>query len=239
MSFRELAEITHFHLFTMPVVFMILIHVMYLTSVSHTLKAVVTWAGFGGVILDLLIFKVTPKGLPAFCTAISVVSMVIFLPVLGAIADYTKALELNPAHDLTLIGRAAARVETADYDGAIEDYTRLLEVTNNSPRIYLWRGKVRWMKANFEEAVVDLTEAIRLAPDIQDAYWYRADSRRMLKDYPGAIADYTKAIELNPTNPEFYRNRAKAYRALKKSAFAAADEKKAAELQKPPRGSLL
>ena len=54
MSFRELAEITHFHLFTMPVVFMILIHVMYLTSASHVMKSVVTWAGFGGVILDLL-----------------------------------------------------------------------------------------------------------------------------------------------------------------------------------------
>jgi hypothetical protein len=38
----------------MPVVFMILIHVMYLTGASHTLKAVVTWGGFGGVILDLL-----------------------------------------------------------------------------------------------------------------------------------------------------------------------------------------
>ena len=45
--------------------------------------------GEDGVILDLFIFKVTPKGLPAFCTAVSVISMVIFLPVLGAIADYT------------------------------------------------------------------------------------------------------------------------------------------------------
>jgi hypothetical protein len=54
MSFRELAEITHFHLFTMPVVFMILIHVMFLTSASHGLKTTVTWAGLGGVILDLL-----------------------------------------------------------------------------------------------------------------------------------------------------------------------------------------
>jgi hypothetical protein len=54
MSFRELAEVTHFHLFTMPVVFMILVHVMYLTSASHVLKAVMTWAGFGGVILDLI-----------------------------------------------------------------------------------------------------------------------------------------------------------------------------------------
>lgn len=54
MSFRELAEITHFHLFTMPVVFMILVHVLYLTSASHTLKAAATWAGFGGVMLDLV-----------------------------------------------------------------------------------------------------------------------------------------------------------------------------------------
>ncbi len=54
MSFRELAEITHFHLFTMPVVFMILIHVMYLTRASHGLKAAVTWGGLGGVMLDLL-----------------------------------------------------------------------------------------------------------------------------------------------------------------------------------------
>jgi hypothetical protein len=54
MSFRELAEITHFHLFTMPVVFMILIHVMYLTDASHWLKSAVTLGGLGGVMLDLL-----------------------------------------------------------------------------------------------------------------------------------------------------------------------------------------
>lgn len=41
------------------------------------------------VILDLYFFAVTPKGLPAFCTAVSVISLVVFLPILGAIADYT------------------------------------------------------------------------------------------------------------------------------------------------------
>ena len=54
MSFRELAEITHFHLFTMPVVFMILVHVLYLTNASNRLKIVTTWISFGGVILDLI-----------------------------------------------------------------------------------------------------------------------------------------------------------------------------------------
>ncbi|MCB1024567.1 MAG: MFS transporter, partial [Acidobacteria bacterium] len=43
-----------------------------------------------GVIFDLFFFNVTTKGFPAFCIAISVVSMVVLLPILGAIADYTN-----------------------------------------------------------------------------------------------------------------------------------------------------
>lgn len=50
--------------------------------------------GEDGAILDLVLFKVTPKGLPSFCTALSVVGMVIILPVLGAIADYTHLKKL-------------------------------------------------------------------------------------------------------------------------------------------------
>ncbi|MEC4888645.1 MAG: hypothetical protein RI101_01165 [Nitrospira sp.] len=53
MSFRELAEVTHFHIFTMPVVFMILVHVLYLTAASHAIKSAATWMAFGGVMLDL------------------------------------------------------------------------------------------------------------------------------------------------------------------------------------------
>jgi len=46
--------------------------------------------GENGVILDLFLFNVTPKGFPAFCTAVAVISMVVFLPMLGAVADYTN-----------------------------------------------------------------------------------------------------------------------------------------------------
>ncbi len=54
MSFRELAEVTHFHLFTMPVVFIILVHVLYLTMASTRLKVTTTHAAFAGVALDLI-----------------------------------------------------------------------------------------------------------------------------------------------------------------------------------------
>jgi UMF1 family MFS transporter len=56
----------------------------YLISLAE--KAV----GAEGVVLDLFLFKVTPKGLPAFCITLSVLSMIVLLPVLGAIADYTN-----------------------------------------------------------------------------------------------------------------------------------------------------
>jgi hypothetical protein len=52
-SFRELAETTHFHFFTMPVVFLILCHVFYLTMASQGLKTIFTWLAFLGVALDL------------------------------------------------------------------------------------------------------------------------------------------------------------------------------------------
>lgn len=55
----------------------------YLLSLAQ--KAV----GEDGVVFDLYFFNVTAKGLFSFCTAVSTISMVLFLPVLGAIADYT------------------------------------------------------------------------------------------------------------------------------------------------------
>lgn len=54
MPFGQLAETTHFHLFTMPVVFLIMLHVLYLTMASGTTKVVTTWVSFIGVTLDLI-----------------------------------------------------------------------------------------------------------------------------------------------------------------------------------------
>jgi len=54
MSFGQLSETTHFHLFTMPVVFLIMVHVLYLTMASSTLKVITTWISFLGVSLDLI-----------------------------------------------------------------------------------------------------------------------------------------------------------------------------------------
>ena len=54
MPFGQLAETTHFHLFTMPVVFLIMLHVLYLTMASSMIKVLTTWISFIGVTLDIV-----------------------------------------------------------------------------------------------------------------------------------------------------------------------------------------
>lgn len=54
MSFGQLAETTHFHVFTMPVVFLIMVHVLFLTTAKPMTKILTTWAAFSGVTLDLV-----------------------------------------------------------------------------------------------------------------------------------------------------------------------------------------
>jgi hypothetical protein len=98
MSFRELAEVTHFHLFTMPAVFMILVHVLYLTSASNTLKVVITWASFAGVCLDLvspwLISYVSPIFVMTMLTG-DLLMMATFL-VMFALPMYEMWIEKQP-----------------------------------------------------------------------------------------------------------------------------------------------
>ncbi|MFO0774363.1 MAG: hypothetical protein U0172_06835 [Nitrospiraceae bacterium] len=86
MSFRELAEITHFHLFTMPVVFMILVHVLYLTSVSDRIKIGLTYASFLGVMLDLSSPWLIAYVSPVFVMTMLTGDMLMFVSFLGLFA---------------------------------------------------------------------------------------------------------------------------------------------------------
>jgi tetratricopeptide (TPR) repeat protein len=46
----------------------------------------------------------------------------------GAIADCTKAIDINPKLADPWNNRAIARIEKGDIDGAISDFTKLLEL---------------------------------------------------------------------------------------------------------------
>src|SRR5436309_3416347 len=61
----------------------------------------------------------------------------------GAIADFDRAIELNPKDDAPYYNRAQAKRLKKDTAGAIADYTRAIELGSTNPAAYNYRGNAR------------------------------------------------------------------------------------------------
>ena len=58
----------------------------------------------------------------------------------GAIADYSKAIELNPNDAEAYSSRGVAKHHLEDYRGAIADYSKAIELNPNYTNAYFNRG---------------------------------------------------------------------------------------------------
>jgi tetratricopeptide (TPR) repeat protein len=132
-----------------------------------------------------------------------------------AIADFTRAIEINPKFEIALIRRGTAYSNRGDYDQAIADYTKVVELRPRPLRGIVAlaignRGIVYQNKGDLDRAVADHSYAIELtrAPH---AYIDRGNAFAAQGDYERAIADYTKAIELEPDSATAYFNRGNAF----------------------------
>src|SRR5262249_7127943 len=125
----------------------------------------------------------------------------------GAIADFTRAIELDGKSVAAYYNRGIARLEKGDYDGAISDLNRAIELSPNTADYYNDRGLAKLRKSDSNGAIADFTKAIELDPKTALAYRNRALAKNIKKDADGALADYNRAIELDPKNANAYNNR--------------------------------
>jgi tetratricopeptide (TPR) repeat protein len=116
----------------------------------------------------------------------------------GAIADFTRAVELNPKDDAPYYNRAQAKRLKKDAAGAIADYTRAIELGSTNPAAYNNRGNARAENNDRDGAIADYTHAIELKPDYARAYYNRAVAKKEKGDATGAAADFKRAQELDP-----------------------------------------
>lgn len=84
-----------------------------------------------------------------------------------AIADYTKAIELDPRQELAYFNRAYAYGETGDYDMAIADYSKAIELAPADAQAYYNRGLDYLNKGEVPQAVSDLEKAVELSADAE------------------------------------------------------------------------
>ncbi|MDQ7822414.1 MAG: tetratricopeptide repeat protein [Candidatus Eremiobacteraeota bacterium] len=116
----------------------------------------------------------------------------------GAIADYTKALDINSSLAEAWHMRGVCKGETGDSRGAVEDYSRAIALTPGNAVIWYDRGLDKRKMNDLAGAISDYSEVIRLRPDYTSAYYNRAIALRMLGRHQEAIKDFTRAVELDP-----------------------------------------
>jgi HEAT repeat protein len=143
------------------------------------------------------------------------------------LADWTEAIQLDPADAQAYRCRAAVHLELGDADGAIADGAEAIRLEPEDGRAYLTRGKAFLATRAFDQAIADFTELIRLEPENLDAHNQRAIAFKRLGNYERAIADYTEALQLAPDNCGVYRNRSLAWKGLKAFDRAQADLREA------------
>jgi tetratricopeptide (TPR) repeat protein len=116
----------------------------------------------------------------------------------GALADFNRAIELNPKDDAGYYNRAQAKWLKNDTAGAIADYTKAIDLGSTNPAAYNNRGNARAENKDRDGAIADYTRAIELKPDYAGAYYNRAVVKNAKGDEAGAAADFKHAQELDP-----------------------------------------
>ena len=83
-------------------------------------------------------------------------------------ADYNRALELNPRNSEARSDRGDLRAVQGDLAGAIADCTRSLEIDPSNADAYSRRGAAREIRGDFADALSDIDKVIDLRPEDAD-----------------------------------------------------------------------
>jgi tetratricopeptide (TPR) repeat protein len=110
-----------------------------------------------------------------------------------AIADYTKAIEIEPKDTYAYRYRSEIYLERRDYDLAIADLGKLIELSPNDASPYMSRARAYKSKGDYDRAIAEYSKALEIDPS--RGHIYRGGVFNLTGDYDRAIADLTIGIE--------------------------------------------
>lgn len=130
-----------------------------------------------------------------------------------ALADYAKAIKIDPEGYSHYRDRAQIYYELEQYDLADKDYKKMTEIDPGNVVGYVGLGRNANAKKQYQDAIDHYTYAIKLSSTYSSGYSYRAESYIGLKKYNEAIDDVISALDIDGDN--------KAYRLLQELADSA------------------
>jgi lipoprotein NlpI len=148
----------------------------------------------------------------------------------GAVADYSRAIEIDPKYAMAYFNRGVVKGIKDDLDGAVADYSRAIEIDPKYEDAYINRGVAKGKKGDLDGEIADYNRAIEIDPEYAVAYLNRGLAKRTKGDLDGAVADYSRAIEIEPEYAVAYSNRGNAKSEKGDSDGAVSDYSRAIEI---------
>ncbi|TQK45207.1 tetratricopeptide (TPR) repeat protein [Streptomyces sp. SLBN-118] len=115
----------------------------------------------------------------------------------NAVADYERALALDPTCARAHFGQAVVRLEKDDFAGALAGLDRADSLSPDTAWILEHRGEIHRVLNHLEEAVADCDRALRLVPDRARALATRGHAKYLMDRNREALADLDRAVELD------------------------------------------
>ncbi len=126
---------------------------------------------------------------------------------LGADADFSAAVALNPVFTGAFYYRAITRTRLGNYDDALNDFQQAIELRPDLADPYYSRGVTRLLNQQFKLAIEDFDKYIRYEKRHVAAYINRGTSYLYLKDTAKAYENFNLAIRTNREDPDGYNRR--------------------------------
>jgi tetratricopeptide (TPR) repeat protein len=148
----------------------------------------------------------------------------------AAMADFNKALALNPGYARGHYNRGKLYADFGNQSQALEDFDKAIALYPRDNNYYVERGVIHSKRQEFAQAIADFNAALELKPGDAGAYNNRGIAHKKTGNYQAALDDYTRAIGLNPDSAQAYINRANIWEELHRNDEALKDLRQAQAL---------
>jgi Flp pilus assembly protein TadD len=134
----------------------------------------------------------------------------------GALADYDRAISLNPKSAPAYNYRGVLKEKIQDIPGGLADYNQAIALNANYGEAYNNRGKLKLTRlqdsqgalADYDLAIsLQERSAIELSPKFATAYANRGYLQVKLMKVASGLADFNRAIQLEPNEASYYSYR--------------------------------
>jgi tetratricopeptide (TPR) repeat protein len=147
-----------------------------------------------------------------------------------ALADYEKAIDLDPSYDKTYNNRAVILDKKGQTDKALADYDKAIALNPSFDKAYYNRALVYEKKGQLDKALMDYDKVIALNPYYDKAYLGIGIIYSKAGLFDKAIIYIDKSVAVNHNYAEAYGSRGLVYAFMNKYDRALEDFNRALEL---------